>query len=228
VNLLAWALGLVALAAGCRASVSADANLSGSARASADGETDEIEQPIEPASLQPQRAAQSASSRVLLGARHDLRLAPGQSAPVCECLRVALGGASSPALRWSGEIPTLDDETQLAIALSSDGLECSAAPKESLGASYWGYRISGDDVIVVIEAARGGRPITSGAIVPRPVGKGQVFVTPLTKNLPYGRPLGAAGACRIGNPGRARSGAFTVLELGVDPAPTESGTSNLD
>lgn len=161
------------------------------------------------------------SSRVLLGARHDLKLRPGKATASCECLNVALGGVSSEGMLWSSTPPGIDDATQLSIALSSEGVACKGEPKGSLGASYWGYRISGNDVVVLVESARGGRPLTSGAIIPRPVGTGQVLVAPASKKLPYGRALDGKGLCKIGNPGPARSGAFTELELGVDaPAPS--------
>jgi hypothetical protein len=167
------------------------------------------------------------TSRVLLGARHDLKLSAGKSTATCQCLNVALGGTQTPGMTWSSTPPRLDDNTQLSIALSSEGVACKDEPKGSLGASYWGYRISGNDVIVLVEAARGGRPLTSGAIIPRPVGPGRVFVAPASKKLPYGRPLDGAGNCKIGNPGPIRASAFTELELGTD-APAVAAKSNAD
>jgi hypothetical protein len=80
---------------------------------------------------------------------------------------------------------------------------------------------------VLVEAARGGRPLTSGAIIPRPIGPGRVFVAPASKKLPYGRPLDGSGNCKIGNPGPIRSGAFTELELGTD-APAVTSRSSAD
>jgi hypothetical protein len=156
------------------------------------------------------------SSRVLLGARHDLKLRSDKATASCRCLAVALGGARSSGMVWSAAPPEIDDATQLAVALSSEGQECQGEPQGSLGASYWGYRISGNDVVVLVESARGGRPLTNGAVIPRPVGTGQVFVAPTSKRLPYGRPLDGKGLCKIGNPGQARPGGFTELELGED------------
>ena len=161
-------------------------------------------------------AAELSSSRVLLGARHDLKLRAGKASASCECLAVALGGSRSSGMAWSAVPPEIDDATQLTVALSSEGQACKGEPKGSLGASYWGYRISGNDVVVLVESARGGRPLTTGAVIPRPVGSGQVFVAPAAKKLPYGRPLEGKGLCKIGNPGQVRTGAFTELELGVD------------
>jgi hypothetical protein len=108
-------------------------------------------------------------------------------------------------MAWQTQPPSIDPETQLVIALSSAGLSCPGAPADSLGASYWGYRRRGDDVIVVVEAARSGRPITMGAIIPKPFGSGQVYVEPSSPGLVYGKPLSGAGSCKLGNPGPARS-----------------------
>jgi hypothetical protein len=112
--------------------------------------------------------------------------------------------------------------------LSSDGQTCKGEPKDSLGASYWGYRISGNDVVVLVEAAHGGRPLTSGAVIPKPVGPGQVYVAPASKKLPYGRPLTGGGMCKIGNPGGSRTAPFSQLELGDTAAPARPDAANRD
>ena len=154
---------------------------------------------------------------MLLGARHDLKLRPGSATASCECLAVALGGARSGGMVWSAVPPELDDGTQLTIALSSDGQTCKAEPKQSLGASYWGYRLRGNDVVVLVEAARGGRPLTAGAVIPKPVGPGQVYVAPASKKLPYGRPLEGKGLCKIGNPGQAAPSRSASSKLVATP-----------
>jgi hypothetical protein len=129
-------------------------------------------------------------------------------------------------MAWSASPPRIDETTQLTIALSSEGQACQGEPKQSLGASYWGYRISGDNVIVLVEAARDGRPLTSGAIIPKPVGQGQVFVAPATKRLPYGRPLEGGGQCKVGNPGQPRTTPFSELEVGTDAPRPATGEVN--
>jgi hypothetical protein len=220
---------------GCQASVNADANVSGKG-AHAEGDADlsasgEGEGKGEmtrsslasPPGMAP-ATANVASTSVLLGARHDLKLRSGKATASCECLSVALGGSHSNGMAWSVAPPDIDEGTQLSLALSSEGQACKGEPKESLGASYWGYRISGNDVVVLVEAARGGRPLTTGAVIPRPVGPGQVFVAPASKKLPYGRPLSGTGLCKIGNPGQVRTAPFTDLELGQDaPVGSRSG-----
>jgi hypothetical protein len=228
----ALAFGLIL---GCQASLNADANVSGEGakgKAQADIEgsaegTGEMTRSSSGASTGNALASTSGtpnpeSSRVLLGARHDLQLRPGKSTASCECLAVALGSARSGGMVWGAVPPQLDEGTQLSIALSSDGQACKGEPKKSLGASYWGYRLKGNDVVVLVEAARGGRPLTTGAVIPKPVGTGQVYVAPASKTLPYGRPLEGKGLCKIGNPGQARTAPFSELEVGTD-APTRTG-----
>jgi hypothetical protein len=219
---------------GCQASLNAEAIASSSGEASAhaegsaeaDGRGD-LDTPVSSSAMasaadQPALASDLPPSRVLLGARHDLSLRPGKGTANCECLSVALGGARSNGMLWRTTPPNIDDSTQLTIALSSEGADCKGEPKGSLGASYWGYRIRGNDVVVLVEAARGGRPLTRGAVIPRPVASGQVFVAPASKKLPYGRPTDGKGLCKIGNPGQARTTAFTELELGTDAPPPGS------
>jgi hypothetical protein len=225
------------LTLGCQASVNADANVSGkgasaeadadlhgSASAEAEGKGEMSRSSVAPAAGDRANSVASlGASRVLLGARHDLKLRPGKATASCECLAVALGGAHGAGMLWSAAPADIDESTQLSIALSSEGQACKDEPKKSLGASYWGYRIAGNDVVVLVEAARDGRPLTTGAIIPRPVGQGQVYVAPAQKKLPYGRPLSGTGQCKVGNPGPVRSTPFTELELGQD-APSASGT----
>lgn len=223
------------LLGGCQASVGANANVNGNgAHAEGEAALHEAESSNPPEgqgemvrSATPTSgttvsspATPSEASRVLLGARHDLKLRPGQGSASCECLSVALAGAHNAAMVWSAAAPDIDENTQLSIALSSEGQACKDEPKKSLGASYWGYRLSGNDVVVLVEAAHGGRPQTTGAIIPKPVGPGQVYVAPAHKRLPYGRALQGKGLCKIGNPGQPRTAPFTELEVGTDAPPT--------
>ena len=148
--------------------------------------------------------ALAAGEPPLLGARHDLTLMKERATNKCQCLSVALGPANLPAFRWKGGPPALDEQTQLVVALSSEGEGCKE-PKDSLGASYWGYRVRGNDVFVFVESSGGGRPLTSGAIIPKPFADGNVYVAPASKRTPYGRAAdGKASECRLGNPGVQR------------------------
>ena len=151
----------------------------------------------------------------LLGARHDMSLVIEHANAACACLKVAIGSAPSAAFQWQGPVPSLNNDTQLALALSSESMACKDEPKGSSGASYWGYRISGSDVIVFVEGARAGRPRTGAAIIPKPVGDGQVFVAPAKSKMPYGRSLdGKSERCKVGNVPTKRTTPFTVGELG--------------
>jgi hypothetical protein len=101
------------------------------------------------------------------------------------------------------------------VALTSEGTGCTD-PKGSLGASYWGYKRNGDDVVIYVENAVKGRPLTSGAIVPKPFGAGQVFVAPAERGVPYGRSPDGKGNCKLGNPGAPGTAAPAVSDAGSE------------
>ena len=170
---------------GCKASVSAKAGIN----ATASQDVVSTEQPMEETgsrdmALPP--AADVGGETALFGARHDLLLAAGTQGGKCKCLTVVVGPPEEQAFSWQSVPPTIDPRSQLIIGLSSDGVDCANEPEGSLGASYWGYRTAGGDVIVVIEAAKFGRPITNGAIVPKPSTGGRLMVKPLDGSVPYG------------------------------------------
>ena len=180
------------LGASCKASVNADAKAS----VSAEGEGGAEGQPAPGAQstlMEEEVDAEPAPGAALLGARHDLRLSATQTTARCSCLAVAVGAASDPAFQWRSGPPTLDAGSQQVVALGSEGISCAAAAADSLGASYWGYRQAGADIEVVVETARAGRPLTHGAIIPKPAG--HVLIVPLDGTVPYGRGKDGA-ACR--------------------------------
>jgi hypothetical protein len=171
---------------GCRASVHAEGDVSSGKS------KDLMDQPIEPATDEQAEAELDPSAELaLIGARHDLRLAPNVITPSCKCLAVAVGAPDHAAFLWIGAPPAIDPSSQLVIAFSSDGIACPGQAEDSLGASYWGYRREGEDIVVSVENAKLGRPITAGAIIPRPSGAGRVRVRPASKQVQYGRPLDA-------------------------------------
>jgi hypothetical protein len=216
-SVAAIALCALALAgAACRASASASVNT---------GAKTEVEEPVEPVS-EPRAAMAPAAEVALFGARHDLQLSSDRKNPTCNCVAIAIGQPNDAGMKWEGQPPSIDPGTQLVIALSSEGVTCAEPPKEGLGASYWGYRESGDDVVVVLEVARLGRPVTTGAIIPKPAGSGQVLVQPASKAVPYGRSLSASEpACRLGNPGGPRA-ATTTRSRVEDDAVTDQVIEN--
>lgn len=160
-------------------------------------DTKDFNKPLEPVTAESEGASKE---QALLGARPDLSFG-GTPSPTCKCLAVALGQPGDTSFHWSGERPHTSPDSQLVIALTSSGVACSETSGTGLGASYWGYEMKNDDVIVVVEPAMAGRPLTSGAIIPRPMGNGRVYVRPSDKTVPYGRPASGAGAmCAVGQP----------------------------
>lgn len=178
------ALGVVLGAAGCKASVNVETDVA----------LPEYDQPIdaeaeaERREFDTSRHEPAGGEPALNGARPDLLLAGEGLAATCECLAVAVGVPSDPAFFWQGGIPAIG-AGQLVVAVSSEGIPCPAAPADAVGATYWGHRQEGADVIVVVEPAGGGRPMTTGAIIPRPGPGGAVYVAPQSASGPYGRPL---------------------------------------
>lgn len=191
-----WIVLIAALAAtSCHASVSAKAGGSAAAQQEADF-TEAQSVPIQPTTKSANNLAEAPESEsknqsALLGARHDVQLAADKRSAVCSCLAAYVGAANDPAFKWESVVPVVDPDTQLVVALTSEGVPCDAKIKDSLGASYWGYRRHGDDVVIQVESARFGRPVTNGAIIPKPTGSGHVYIKPTRKKTPYGRPLSA-------------------------------------
>lgn len=200
----------VLVALGCRASVQGDAT----AQVAADENDPELEAEVrkerasggsEPGDAGVSALALEASNDApLLGARRDLSLAVERASIACSCLKLGLGQPTDDVFRWKNTPPAIDAGTQLVVGLSSEGMSCKQ-PKGSAGASYWGYRESGKDIIVLVESAVKGRPVTSGAIIPKPFGDGQVFAAPAFRHEPYGRGANGEGRCKLGNPGAPRS-----------------------
>lgn len=192
-------LGLLALS--CKGSVQADARVSSEASS---GELRSFDRPLESPPNAPAPAANDLGpgDYALLGARHDLAYA-GPKSPTCACLAVALRDQPEDgAFQWTIEPPRLEPSTQWIIALSSKDVPCDAPPGGTLGASYQGYGTEGNDVVVYVEALGEGRPMTSGAIIPRPKPSGAVFVEPT--NAVYGKPLdGKSKRCKLPAPGGA-------------------------
>ena len=198
---VAAALGALACCA-CHASVQADAQLNSG---KSDEQVRDFDRPLEPAAAaKAESAADTAGAQeyALLGARHDLNYAGGKT-PSCQGLAVALSDkAEDPAFQWDMGAPHLDPSTQLVIAFTSNGVSCDSPPAGTLGASYQGYAVEGNDVVVSVEALGEGRPLTSGAIIPRPVGTGSVLIE--AAGAVYGKPLeGKAKRCKISAPSSA-------------------------
>jgi hypothetical protein len=197
-----FAFALAGTAVGCKASAHAEAKMS------SDDVADEIkdfDRPLEPAASRtmdgPHADGEMEGEFPLLGARHDLSYA-GPTTPVCKCLAIRVEDrADAESLQWDISPPQIDRRSQWIVALTSKGVQCDGAPGDTLGASYQGYETDGDDVIVYVEALGQGRPMTSGAIIPRPPRDGGVFVE--AAGSVYGKPLGNEKRCKVPLPASA-------------------------
>jgi len=216
------ALLALGLCAACRTSMNADAQLQadfeqvqGSAAAQADPETSAE---TERASAEATRALSNApvpseEPLPLLGARHNVKVKSREGSVACRCVSALLGPASMSQLEWEGTAPRTKPETQLVFALVPESGACPGAPKNSRGASYWGYRVRGNDVIVLLEEWKPKPPQTVVAIIPKPPVGGQVYLAPVSRALPYGRALDdKAVQCALGNPGPQRNTALNDAE----------------
>ncbi len=200
-------LGCGSASAGGKAKAEADANkdefaVSGSAWTmdQEGGENaDASGAPQSPKTAKSSSGAQSASNKsrageaALLGARHDVSLGKGAPTP-CKCLAVVVGPTNTPGLSWSSTPPTLDGASQLVIALGSEDVSCDEAAS---AASYMGYGVEGSNVVVQVEAAKPGRPITHGAIIPKPAAGGQVLIQG-SGSVPYGKGPAGEARCTVG------------------------------
>jgi hypothetical protein len=200
----------LAFLAGCKASVEADVN-------TPKAEVADLDKPMDLSAVERSSPATRApADTALLGARLDLSY-NGGTTPRCKCLAVAVGQPADASFQWASTRPTIDQETQVVLALTSSGVSCDAG--DALApASYWGYQIVGQDVVVGVEAAKPGRPIAQGAIIPRPAAGGQIYVHPVTSDAPYGRPASGAGdRCAIASLARP--------EAAPTPAPSPAPSS---
>lgn len=201
-----WVLiGFVAL--GCKASLQAegDANVDLVNDSASSGETGMArrfdiaeEQVVVEDPLNSDAGYESPPGTALIGARHDLKISEAKRRTECRCVSAVLGQATDPAFKWLGEPAKTDPNTEVTLAFTSEGAKCDGAPAGSLGASYWGFRREGDDLVVLLEPATLGKPLTTGAILPKPTGSGQIYLAPVDPALPYGKALtGKESRCRL-------------------------------
>lgn len=239
---------LLACAVGCKASVnaeakagasgsSADADASFEASAAGEGAGSDFDKPkTVAAGPDAQATIAAATGPALLGARRDLKY-QGAKQATCSCLAVTLGAPSDSAFAWEHGPPIVDGSRQLVVGLSSEGVSCSE--NVGLGASYKGYQTPGNDVVVMVERAHEGRPVTSGAVIPRPIGGGQVYVVAAEQGSPFGGAVGdTKQRCKLELPAAAPGApvervalapaAATEEELEVEEAPSEEASEFVD
>ncbi len=146
----------------------------------------------------PTRAEQAATQAAFVGVRHDLMLT-GAAHPVrCNCLAVEVGPATHAGFFWTGGNPPAIGGDALAIAVSADGVDCLGGDPnaQKRRPSISAVDMENDDVLVEIEDLPEGRPLASGAIIPKPGPKGSVYVRPQNARVIYAK--GAfAGRCKV-------------------------------
>jgi hypothetical protein len=190
----------------CHASVQGEAHLNTGTEAK---EMRDFDRPLEASAAKAEPVSENVEGKetALLGARHDLNYA-GEKKPSCQCLAVSLSErVEDSTFQWELGAPRLESSTQWVIAFTSNGVSCDAPPPSTLGASYQGYGVDGNDVVVYVEALGEGRPMTSGAIIPRPLKNGSVFIEPA--GAIYGKPIeGKSKRCKIDPGGAAPTAAI--------------------
>jgi hypothetical protein len=133
-----------------------------------------------------------------VGVRHDLALAPSpQRKERCSCLAVEVGEARDPRFQWAAGAPEIGADA-IAIALSARGVPCpdGAPDEDKRRASISAVDQDGNDIIVEIEELPPGRPLATGAVIPRPAPGGAIYVKGRTPQVPYARAPGGA-RCRV-------------------------------
>lgn len=135
--------------------------------------------------------------------RHDVMMA--KNAPHeanCSCLSIAVAQAPTDArLMWIDAPPKLEADVAV-VVMSDKGIACPGLPENATERpSISGVERDGPDVVIVVENLPQGRPIASGAVIPKPGPGGFVYVKPKGPKVLYGRPLpGAAsnaGRCKV-------------------------------
>jgi len=137
-------------------------------------------------------------SRAPLGVRHDLMIAPSTAhSAKCTCLAVEAGAANDPKFQWQNGAPDVGDA--MVVAVSAHGVQCPGgeADETKRRASISAVDREGPDVLVEIEEVPEGRPIASGAIIPRPGAGGSLYVRPKNGKVPYARPAAGSARCKV-------------------------------
>lgn len=178
-NLIAFAFVATLLLPACKASI----NVNAKATTDEPKEEELNSAPSSPEGTAPDEPVQTE----YFGIARGLSLAPGKPA-ACSCIAAAVGAPSDPAFRWRGAPPKVAADGMV-IAISTEGIACD---KQGPGPSIRGVDRSGEDVIVVLEDFREGRPQAFGAVIPNPGANGAVYVRAAGKSA-YGRPIGAGG-----------------------------------
>ncbi|MBM4358679.1 MAG: hypothetical protein FJ096_11285 [Deltaproteobacteria bacterium] len=148
-----------------------------------------------------QKADSKDARHALRGVSHDLKLNP-QAAPSarCTCLDVAVGPATEPRFRWTGDPPLLAPD-QLAVAMRTEGSNCPAPESQPRRPSIYAVDQIEGDTIIVVEELPADRPQALGAIIPMPAPGRSLYVrarSDRTQVAIYAQgPKGPSSMCRV-------------------------------
>ncbi len=133
-----------------------------------------------------------------VGVRHDLMLANRtEHHERCSCLDVELGAPQDPMFFWQGDRPEIG-AGEIVVAIGAQGIACTGGdPVDTRRRpSISAIDLENDNVIVEVEDLPLGRPLASGAVLPRPGPAGGFFIRPRDGRTIYGRGPGGR-LCRI-------------------------------
>lgn len=135
--------------------------------------------------------------------RHDLMMSKDSPHNAnCSCLSIVVAQAPSDSrLMWIDSPPKLEGDVAV-VAMSDKGVACPGLSAEAATRpSISGVERDGADVVIVVEELPQGRPVASGAVIPKPGPGGSIYVKPKGPKVVYGRPLpgaaGNAGRCKV-------------------------------
>lgn len=132
----------------------------------------------------------------LRGVRHDLTVrADAKPDARCRCLDVAIGTPRDPRFGWASEPPTIDPDNLVIAVRPTDGGDCRAA--KGGRPSIQAVEVSGEEIVVVIEALGVERPQALGAVILKPGREGSLWVRAASRTLPYARSSAGRDACRV-------------------------------
>ncbi len=134
----------------------------------------------------------------LLGVRHDLMLSNKPHEARCACLSVEVGRPEDQdKFFWAGGAPDVPSDS-VVLAIGARGVACPGGDPDDRRRrpSISAVDQENDDIIVEVEDLPPGRPLASGAIIPRPGPKGSIYIRPHRKNTVYGKNPGVA-RCRV-------------------------------
>jgi hypothetical protein len=133
-----------------------------------------------------------------VGVRHDLMLASGAGkAERCSCLAVEVGMPGDALFFWQGDQPRIGGDATV-VAIGAQGVACPGGNpiEERRRPSISAIDLENADVVIEVEDLPDGRPLASGAIVPRPGAGGGIFIRPRNQHVIYGRGS-SGGRCRV-------------------------------